>query len=184
VLRSSWPIAATTAPKCYGPEARLRTTGGPRRYKNKRPAVRERWGFTCTLKAGVRVRVASSPWRKRARGVGSFEPAKARRRTYTRGRTSIPSERLHAEIDELFASDCELALILEGVARLSVRLMKQSALEAEIDAFLGRARYQRRTAGPVQRKGWQPPASVKSTMGPETRDYRSVSAASRRRRLT
>jgi hypothetical protein len=29
-------------------------------------------------------------------------------------------------------------------------------------------------AGPVQRKGWQPPASVKSTMGSETRDYRSV----------
>jgi hypothetical protein len=138
------------------------------------------------LKAGVRVRVASSPWRKRARGVGSFEPAKARRRTYTRGRTSIPSERLHAEIDELFASDCELALILEGVARLSVRLMKQTALEAEINAFLGRARYQRRTdeGRPGSRKGWQPPASVKSTMGPETRDYRSVSAASRRRRLT
>ena len=99
------------------------------------------------------------------------------------GRVS-PSERLHSEIDELFASDCELALILEGVARLSVRLMKQAALEAEINAFLGRARYQRGTddGRPGSRKGWQPPASVKSTMGPETRDYRSVSAASRRRR--
>jgi putative transposase len=55
-----------------------------------------------------------------------------------------PPERLRAEIDELFASDRELASILEGVARLSVRLMMQTALEAEVDEFLGRARYQRR----------------------------------------
>jgi putative transposase len=62
-----------------------------------------------------------------------------------------PTERLRAEIDELFASDRELASILEDVARLSVRSMMQTALEAEVDEFLGRARYQRRSdeAGPV-----------------------------------
>ena len=68
-----------------------------------------------------------------------------------------PTERARAEIDELFASDRDLALILEEVARLSVRLLMQTALEAEVDAFLGRVRYQRRTqehpAG--VRNGWR-----------------------------
>jgi putative transposase len=79
-----------------------------------------------------------------------------------------PTERLRAEIDELFASDRELASILEDVARLSVRSMLQTALEAEVEEFLGRARYQRRTdqGRPGSRNGWQPPATVKTTMGP------------------
>jgi putative transposase len=83
------------------------------------------------------------------------------------GRVS-PTERLCAEIDELFASDRELASILEDVARLSVRSMMQTALEAEVEEFLGRARYQRRTdqGRPGSRNGWQPPAAVKTTMGP------------------
>jgi transposase-like protein len=79
-----------------------------------------------------------------------------------------PTERACAEIEELFASDRDLASILEEVARLSVRLLMQTALEAEVDEFLGRARYQRRTeehrAG--VRNGWQPPTAVKTTMGP------------------
>jgi putative transposase len=78
-----------------------------------------------------------------------------------------PTERLRAEVDELFASSRDLAAILEDVARVSVRLMLQTALEAEVDAFLGRARYQRRTedspAG--SRNGWQPPTTVRTTMG-------------------
>jgi putative transposase len=79
-----------------------------------------------------------------------------------------PTERLRAEIDELFGSDRELASILEDVARLSVRSMLQTALEAEVEEFLGRARYQRRTdqGRPGSRNGWQPPAAVKTTMGP------------------
>ena len=69
-----------------------------------------------------------------------------------------PTERLRAELDELFASSRDLAAILEDVARVSVRLMLQTALEAEVDAFLGRARYQRRDpSGPAgSRNGWQP----------------------------
>jgi transposase-like protein len=49
-----------------------------------------------------------------------------------------------------------------------VRLLMQTALEAEVDAFLGRARYQRRTEEhrPGVRNGWQPPTAVKTTMGP------------------
>ena len=41
-----------------------------------------------------------------------------------------PTVRLRAEIDELFSSDRDLASILEDVARVSVRLMMQTALEA------------------------------------------------------
>jgi putative transposase len=83
------------------------------------------------------------------------------------GRVS-PTERARAEIDELFASDQPLAEVLEGVARLTVRLLLQTALEAEVEAFLGRARYQRRTEEhrPGARNGWQPPTAVKTTMGP------------------
>ena len=55
-----------------------------------------------------------------------------------------PTGRLRAAIDELFGSDRDLASILEDVARISVRLLMQTALEAEVDAFLGRERYQRR----------------------------------------
>jgi transposase-like protein len=44
----------------------------------------------------------------------------------------------------LFASERDLASTLEDGARLSVRLMMQTAIEAEVDEFLGRARYQRR----------------------------------------
>jgi hypothetical protein len=51
---------------------------------------------------------------------------------------------LRGEVDELFASGHDLAAILEDVARVSVRLMLQIALEAEVDAILGCMRYQRR----------------------------------------
>jgi hypothetical protein len=47
-----------------------------------------------------------------------------------------PVERIRAEIDQLFSSDHDLASILEEVARLSVRLVLQIALEAEVVEFL------------------------------------------------
>jgi transposase-like protein len=79
-----------------------------------------------------------------------------------------PTARLRADIDELFSSDRELSSILEDVARLSVRLMMQVAVEAEVDEFLGRVRYERRDDDdrPGSRNGWQPPATVKTTIGP------------------
>ena len=78
-----------------------------------------------------------------------------------------PVERLSAEIHQLFSSDHDLASILEDVARLSVRLVLQTALEAEVAEFLGRARYERRdnTDRPGSRNGHQPPMTVKTTMG-------------------
>jgi putative transposase len=78
-----------------------------------------------------------------------------------------PVERIRAEIDQLFSSDHDLASILEEVARLSVRLVLQAVLEAEVEEFLGRARYERRGDGdrPGSRNGHQPPMTVKTTMG-------------------
>lgn len=54
-----------------------------------------------------------------------------------------PTERIGAAIDELFASDQDLGDVLEDVARLGVRLLMQTALEAEVTEFLGRDRYAR-----------------------------------------
>jgi putative transposase len=54
-----------------------------------------------------------------------------------------PVERIRAQIDELFASEQDLAQVLEQVARLSVRLVMQAAVEAEVSEFLGRERYAR-----------------------------------------
>ncbi len=79
-----------------------------------------------------------------------------------------PIDRVRADIDQLFASERPLTEILEDVGRLGVRLVFQTAVEAEVEAFLDRGRYQRRDedspAG--SRNGYQPAFTVKSTMGP------------------
>ncbi|HEX9411844.1 MAG TPA: hypothetical protein VF986_09140 [Actinomycetota bacterium] len=54
-----------------------------------------------------------------------------------------PTERIRAQIDELFGSNRTLTEVLEEVARLSVRLFMQMAVEAEVEVFLGRGRYER-----------------------------------------
>ncbi|MGW5119317.1 IS256 family transposase [Streptomyces noursei] len=61
-----------------------------------------------------------------------------------------PTEAIHAEIDAVFAEGRPLADCLEQVARLGAKLIIQTALEAEVDEFLGRARYQRADAAPAQ----------------------------------
>ena len=77
-----------------------------------------------------------------------------------------PTERVRAQIDELFAAGQPLAETLEQAARLSVRLVIQAALEAEVAEFLGRDRDQRDPdAAPGSRNGHQP-MQVKTTTGP------------------
>jgi transposase-like protein len=74
-------------------------------------------------------------------------------------------------MDALFGSGRDLAEILEDVARLGARLIMQSALEAEVEQFLGRARYQRRTEVPDARPGARNgycPTTVKTTAGSVT----------------
>lgn len=50
---------------------------------------------------------------------------------------------IRAHLDELFASEQELGPVIEEVARLSVRLVIQAAVDAEVAEFLGRDRYAR-----------------------------------------
>jgi putative transposase len=90
-----------------------------------------------------------------------------------------PIESIRGEIDALFAEGRDLVEVIEDVARLGARLIIQTALEAEVDAFLGRARYQRvpgdgggdeDTAVPVRpghRNGHRA-TTVKTTAGPMT----------------
>ena len=79
-----------------------------------------------------------------------------------------PAERIRAEIDELFASDRDLAEVLEEVARRGARLLLQVALEVEVTEFLGRERYARgERAREGSRNGYSP-TTVKTTAGPVT----------------
>jgi putative transposase len=82
-----------------------------------------------------------------------------------------PTERIRAQIDELFATEGDLGETLEQVARLGARLLLQSALEAEVTEFLGRNRYERRHLAEAARAGSRngfAPFTVKSTAGPIT----------------
>jgi putative transposase len=80
-----------------------------------------------------------------------------------------PTERIGEEIDALFTGDRDLVEVLEDVARLGARLIIQTALEAEVTEFLGRARYQRAAsaedARPGSRNGYCE-TTVKTTAGP------------------
>ena len=77
-----------------------------------------------------------------------------------------PVEQIRAEIDELFASEQELGQVLEQVARLSVRLVIQAALEAEVTEFLGRDRYARGERDRVGYRNGHAELQVKTTAGP------------------
>ncbi|MGH3084063.1 MAG: IS256 family transposase [Gaiellaceae bacterium] len=75
-------------------------------------------------------------------------------------RTVPPSMEIEQRIDELLAGGI-LATDAQGVltelAHLGAKLIIQRALEDEFDAFLGRARYERRPdALPGKRNGWRP----------------------------
>jgi putative transposase len=76
-------------------------------------------------------------------------------------------------MDALFGCGRDLAEIVEDVARLGARLLIQTAVEAEVDAFLGRARYQRRAEVPDAPAGSRNgfcQTTVKTTAGPVTLD--------------
>jgi putative transposase len=82
-----------------------------------------------------------------------------------------PAERLRAEIDEVFAGGEDLSRAIERVAQLGAQLLLQSALEAEVAAFLGRERYERAATSKDAREGMRNgycPTTVKTTAGPVT----------------
>ena len=64
-----------------------------------------------------------------------------------------PIEKIRGEIDAVFDGSRELSEVIEEIARLGARLIIQTALEAEVDVFLGRARYQRAAECPDARAG-------------------------------
>jgi transposase-like protein len=82
-----------------------------------------------------------------------------------------PCERLHAQIDEVFAGGADLAGAIEKVARLGAQLLLQAAIEGEVAAFLGRERYARAAAcedaRPGMRNGYCP-TTIKTTAGEVT----------------
>ena len=80
-----------------------------------------------------------------------------------------PTESIRAQIDALFDGSRELVEVIEDVARLGAQLIIQTAVEAEVTAFLGRARYERaggEQCGAGSRNGYQPPTAIKTTAGP------------------
>jgi putative transposase len=79
-----------------------------------------------------------------------------------------PIERVRADIDQLFASERELGEVLEEVAHLGVRLLMQSALEAEVTEFLGRERYVRGDRAREGSRNGHRPVTIKTTSGPVT----------------
>ena len=82
-----------------------------------------------------------------------------------------PSERLRAEVDQVFASDADLATMIEQVAQLGARLLLQTALEAEVTEFLGRERYARAAGCDDAREGSRngySKTTIKTTSGPVT----------------
>ena len=76
------------------------------------------------------------------------------------------TERIRAQIDELFASQQDLGQVLEQVARLSVRLVIQAALEAEVSEFLGREHYARCERERAGYRNGHAELTVKTTAGP------------------
>ena len=80
-----------------------------------------------------------------------------------------PTEKIRAEIDALFDGSREIGEVIEDVARLGARLIIQTALEAEVEVFLGRARYQRAAGAEDPRAGSRNgycPSTIKTTAGP------------------
>src|SRR3954468_24851396 len=100
----------------------------------------------------------------RDRQVNEKEPTPVSKRV-------TPSERLRAEVDEVFAGGADLASAIEQVARIGARLLLQTALEAEATAFLGRERYARAETSPQAREGSRNgygETTIKTTSGPVT----------------
>jgi transposase-like protein len=78
---------------------------------------------------------------------------------YAVRRTVPPSAEIQVEIDKLLARGMvdDPQRMLSELARLGARLIIQRAVEDEFDAWLGRARYERKPeAGPGKRNGFRP----------------------------
>lgn len=80
-------------------------------------------------------------------------------------------DRIHDDIDTLLTFGRPLGDMIEDIARTGARLLLQAAMEAEVDEFLGRVRYQRALTSPDPRPGMRnghAPVTIKTTAGPVT----------------
>src|SRR5919206_2256340 len=84
--------------------------------------------------------------RRQGDGVGSPTSAKTMKEAYAVRCTVPPSAEIEARIDRLLAVGVgeNPRESLSALARLGARLIIQRAVEDEFDAWLGRARYERR----------------------------------------
>jgi transposase-like protein len=91
-----------------------------------------------------------------------------------------PSARLEAQIAKLLGDDLTAnAEKLAELRRLGARLVLQRAVEGEVTAFLGRARYQRRDMASGSRNGTRP-KSVQTSEGEVNVDMPQVRGAAER----
>src|SRR5213083_338807 len=79
-------------------------------------------------------------------GVGSLKSCKTKKEAYAVRRTVPPSAEIEEQIDQLLAVGVgeNPRESLSELAKLGARLIIQRAVEEEFDAWLGRARYERR----------------------------------------
>ena len=76
----------------------------------------------------------------------------------------VPSERFRVELEEALTGVERDADPIETICRLGARLILQQALEAEIELFLGRARYKRAGEPVAYRNGYEA-KTVRTTSG-------------------
>lgn len=79
-----------------------------------------------------------------------------------------PIERIRAEIDQAFSSERPLGEVMEEVARLGLRLLVQTVIEAEVTEFLGRERYAHGDRARDGHRNGHSPLTVKTTAGSVT----------------
>src|SRR3954471_19794960 len=100
-------------------------------------------------------------------GVGSVTSGKTMKEAYAVRRTVPPSAQIEERIDALLAVGVgeNPREALSELARLGARLIIQRAVEEEFDAWLGRARYERRREAPPGLRNRFRPRRVQTAEG-------------------
>jgi transposase-like protein len=83
---------------------------------------------------------------------------------------TVDATRRNHESRAELGSDRDLGDVLEDVARLGVRLLMQTALEAEVTEFLGRERYARGDGDGAGSRNGYCPTTINTTAGAVTLD--------------
>src|SRR5213082_189574 len=113
-------------------------------------------------------------------GVGSLKSWQTMKEAYAVRRTVPPSAEIQASIDKLMSRGMvdDPQKMLSELARLGARLIIQRAVEEEFDAWLGRARYERRPDLEAKRNGFRPrtPQTAEGELSVEIPQVREAAA--------